>query len=110
MSLVTAPSGVASTRLIATVIVGVLASSAFLAWMAWRVSRSAERAERDPKYLRRRLMRWGMLYFATVVIIIVEVATGDKPKAMLLGLPITALIAWWFLRAAVRVKVPPTSR
>jgi hypothetical protein len=55
-------------------------------------------------------MRWGMLYFATVVIIIVEVATGDKPKAMLLGLPITALIAWWFLRAAVRVKVPPTSR
>lgn len=109
MSLVIAPSGVASTRLIATVIVAVLSFSAFLAWMAWRVSRSAERADRDPRYLRRRLIRWGLLYVVTVAIGIAEVVTGDQPKALLLGLPITALIAWWFFRAAARVKVPPTS-
>jgi uncharacterized membrane protein YvlD (DUF360 family) len=48
-----------------------------------------------------------MLYVAVVVINIVDVATGKRPKMMLLGLPITMLIAWMFFRAATRVKIPP---
>jgi len=73
----------------------------------WLVCRSAERAERDPKYLRHRLIRWGTLYVAVVVIALVEVATGKEPKVLLIGLPITMLIAWRFFRAATKVKLPP---
>jgi len=107
MSLATAPPESASPVMIATVIVGVIAFTAFLAWMMWRACKSAERAERDPRYLRRRFIRWGMLYVAVVGINIVDVATGKQPKMMLIGLPITMLIAWMFFRAATRVKIPP---
>jgi hypothetical protein len=107
MSIVTAPSEAASPGTIATVIVAVLSFSAFLAYMMWRVCRSAEGAERDPKFLRRRLIRWGMLYVFTLVIGIVEVATGKEPAVLLLGLPITALIAWSFFRKAMKIRIPP---
>jgi hypothetical protein len=107
MSLVTATSAAASPGMIATIIVGVLAFSAFLAWMAWRLCKSAERAERDPQYLRRSLLRLGLLYVGCAVFGIAEVATGRQPIESLIGLPIGAALAWLYLRAAIRVKVPP---
>jgi len=70
-------------KMIATSIVGVLAFTAFLAWMIFRTVRTAERTERDPKYLRRRLICWGMLYVVCAVVLLVEVVTGSQPKAML---------------------------
>jgi heme A synthase len=96
-----------SWKIVATSIIGVLVSTAFLAWMMWRVCRSAERAERDSKYLRRRLFGLGMIYVAAAVFGIVEVATGREPIQALIGLPIGATFAWLYLRAAVKVGVPP---
>jgi uncharacterized membrane protein len=110
MSLVAASPEAASPGVIATVIVGVLASTAFLAWMMWRAYKSAERAERDPRYLRRRFIRWGLFYVAVVAINILDVATGKQPNMMLLGLPVPVMIAWAFFRTATRVKIPPSSQ
>lgn len=91
---------------IATVIVGVLGFSAFLAWMLWRMSRRVERAERDPRYLRRVLIRGGLLYACGAVFGIILVATGNEPKETLIALPVVALLTWTLFRAALRVKVP----
>jgi hypothetical protein len=107
MSLVTATSQATSPGMIAIVIVAVLSFSAFLAYMMWRVCRSAERAERDQKFLRRRLIRSGMLYVFALAIGIVEVVTGREPAMLLLGLPIAGLIAWGFFRKALKIKIPP---
>jgi hypothetical protein len=107
MSLVTTPAEASPGMMIATIIVGVSAFSAFLAWMLWRTWQSAERAARDPKYLRRQLFWFGMLYVGAAVLGIVEVATGREPIQALVGLPIGLLFAWFLLRAAIRVRVPP---
>jgi len=107
MSLVTTFAEASPGMMIATTIVGVSASCAFLAWMMWRAWQSAERAARDPKYLRRRLFWFGVFYVGVAVFGIAEVATGREPIQALVGLPIGLLFAWVFLRAAVRVKVPP---
>jgi hypothetical protein len=106
--LVAAHATASIPKMIATSIVGVLALTAFLVWMMFRTVRTAERTERDPKFLRRRLVRWGMLYAVCAVVLIVEVATGSQPKAMLIGLPIPALIAWRFFRTALGMKIPPS--
>lgn len=110
MSMTATPTEASPGMMIATVVVGVSAVSAFLAWLMWRAWQSAERAARDPKYLRRRLFWSGMLYVGVALFGIVEVAIGREPVQMLLGLPIGLLFAWIFLRAAVRVKVPPAQR
>gem|GEM_PF-3403855 len=112
MSLVTTTSAAPSPGMIATIIVGVLAFSAFLAWMAWwkgsRAYQSAVRAEQDPRYLRRRLFRRGMMCVGCTVLFIALVATGREPKKGLIALPIGVALAWTSFRAAFRVKVPPT--
>ncbi len=107
MSLLTTTSAAPSPGMIATIIVVVLASSAFLGWMAWRVFKSAERAERDPRYLHRRLLAMGMLYIGCALFAIAQVATGREPIKSLIGLPIGVMFIWMYLRAAIRVKVPP---
>jgi phosphatidylglycerophosphate synthase len=107
MSLVTIAPSVPNPGMIATVIVVVLALSAFLGLVAWRVYKSAERAERDPRYLRRRLLGMGMLYIGCALFAIANVATGREPIKSLIGLPIGVLFIWMYLRAAIRVKVPP---
>jgi DNA-binding transcriptional regulator of glucitol operon len=107
MSPVTTTPAAVSPMMIAAVIVGVLALSAFLGWSAWRVFKSAERAEQDPRYLRRRLVVLGLLYVGFAVYGIEEVVTGREPLQSLIGLPIGALFAWFYLRAAFRVKIPP---
>jgi hypothetical protein len=93
--------------MIATVIVGVLVSTAFLALTMWLVCRSAERAERDLKYRRRTLLFVAMLYGGFAAFGIVSVATGEEPISSLIGLPIAAAFVWAYLRAARKVKVPP---
>ncbi len=111
MSLVTTTSAAANPGMIATILVGVLAFSAFLAWMAWwqgsRAYKFAVRLEQDPRYLRRRLFRRGMIYVGCTVLLIVFVATGEEPKESLLIAPIGIAFAWFKFKAAFRVKVPP---
>jgi len=106
MTLVTAPAVASPGMMILAVIVAVSAASAFLAWMIWRAWQSAERVARDPKYLRRRLFRLGLLYVGAAVFGIVEVATGREPIQTLAGLPIGLLFAWLVLRTATRNKDP----
>ena len=107
MSLVIATSVAPSPGMISTIIVGVLVFSAFLGWGAWRVCKSSERAERDPRYLRRILLSLGLIYVGSAVFGIAQVITGKQPLQSLIGLPIGALLAWFYLRTAFRVKVPP---
>jgi hypothetical protein len=107
MSLVASAFAVPSLGTITTIILGVLALSAFLGWGAWRVYKSAERAERDPRYLRRSLLLLGLIYVGGAVYGIEEVITGSAPIQSLVGLPIGAFFAWFYLRTAFRVKVPP---
>jgi membrane protein implicated in regulation of membrane protease activity len=100
---------VAPAGMIAATIFSVLGLSALLAWGMWRTSRKVERAERDLRYLRRILLRGGLVYACGAVIATVLVLTGHQPKESLLGLPIAALLCWTYFRAAIRVKVPPTN-
>jgi CDP-diglyceride synthetase len=93
--------------MIATVIVGVTVTTALLAWGMWRTCRSAERAERDPRYRRRLLIMMGMLYVTSAAFAIEQVATGKEPIQTLIGLPFGLLLAWFWLRSASRVKIPP---
>jgi hypothetical protein len=93
-------------RVMAVVIVGVLATTALLAWMMWRVCKSVERAERDPKYLRRHLFWFGMIYVFAAVFGVEEVVRGKEPIQSLIGLPIGLTLAWLWLRTASRIKVP----
>jgi hypothetical protein len=106
-------SATSDWRTIAAIIIGVLAFSAIFVWMAWRLFRSVERMERDPKYLRRRLIWGGALYVFAALFAIVQVAIGEQPKQILIGLPIPAFIAWQLLRTANRVnasksQLPPS--
>jgi len=94
--------------MIATVIVGVLGTTAILILMLWRLTKSVGRAERDPKYLRRNMRLLGLIYVGAAVFAIVEVATGQEPIQTLFGLPIGLLLAWLWLRQAGKVKIPPS--
>jgi len=109
MILVTINSAALSPRMIVTIIVGVLAFCAFLGcvtwWMGRQVYQSAERAEQDPRYLRRSLFRRGMVCVGCIVLLIALAATGGVRH--LLAIPVCLAFAWWYFRAAYRVKVPP---
>jgi hypothetical protein len=93
--------------MIALVIAAVSVASAVLASAAWSIWKEAERAEGDARYRRRVLIRMALLYVACAVFGIAEVIAGRAPKESLIGLPIAALLAWLWLRAAIRLKVPP---
>jgi uncharacterized membrane protein YccC len=69
--------------------------------------KSAERAARDPKYLRRRLLFLGGMYLAAAAFVIEQVVSGQEPIQSLFGLPVGLALAWFWLRSASRVKVPP---
>jgi hypothetical protein len=90
-----------------SVIISVLGCSALLAWGMWLLYKRFERAERDPKYVRRLLMRQVIMYGCSAVIGTVLVATGKLPKESLIGLPIVALLCWINVRAAARIKATP---
>lgn len=93
--------------MIALVIAAVTISSVFLAVGMWRAWKESERAEADSRYRQRILLRLGLLYVGCAVFGIAEVLTGRAPKESLFGLPVAAVLAWVYLRAAVRVKAPP---
>lgn len=108
----TVPSQVGSDSplaLLATVIVGVSVATAILGWMMWHAWKSAERAEADLRHRRRIFVRLGLIYVAAVVIGVGEVLSGREPKESLIGLPIALLLAWFWLKTGLRVKVPPRS-
>ncbi len=92
---------------IATVIIGVLAATGVMGWLMWRLFRSAERMERDPKYLRRRLVRGAMIYIFGVLFGMIEIARGELPIQALIGLPISLFMIWVSLRAASKAKISP---
>ena len=96
-------------EMVAWIIAGVSAFTALMVWFFWRSWKSVERAERDPRYLRRRLIFLGMIYIAGAVFGIEQVATGQAPVQSLIGLPIALGFAWFWLRTASRVKLPPKS-
>lgn len=77
--------------------------------MMWRGWNSAERAEVDLRHRRRILIRLGLIYAVAAVIGIAGVVSGTDPKESLIGLPIALLLAWFWLRTAPRMKVPPQS-
>lgn len=95
--------------MLAIVIAGVSITTAILGWMMWRGWKSAERAETDLRHRRRIFLRLGLIYVAAMVIGITGVVTGSQPKESLIGLPIALLLAWFFLRARLREKIPPKS-
>jgi hypothetical protein len=49
----------------------------------------------------------GMLYVGSSAFAIELVATGKEPIQTLFGLPFGLLLAWFWLRSATRVKIPP---
>ena len=92
---------------IAGIIIGVLAFTAFLIGALMVGARSAERAQRDPRYARRWLFLLGGFYLLSAVIVVTDVVTGKTPPLSLVGLPVTGFVAWWLLRVALRMKIPP---
>jgi hypothetical protein len=70
---------------IALVVAGVSVATALLAWMLWRVCKSVERAERDPRYLRRRLFWFGMMYVGAAVLESRKWREEKNPYKPLLG-------------------------
>jgi hypothetical protein len=111
MSVITATSATTGPGTIAVIIIGVLAFSAaltgYLAWIGQRAMQSAERAEREPRYKRRRLLWKGMTYLACTLLALTLNITGREPKKLLLPLPLGVAFAWFYLSAAIRIKIPP---
>ena len=102
------PSGAETpVVMLMTAIVGVSLTSALFAWIMWRTWKSAERAETDLRHRRRIFLRLGLAYVAAAVFGVMIVLSGREPKESLIGLPIGALLAWFYLRAAIKVRVPP---
>jgi hypothetical protein len=108
MILLATPSATTSPGEIAAIIVGVLASCAFLGWMMWRACQSAERGERDPRYRRRVLLRGALLYTFCAAYGVEQVISGNAPVQSLLGLIVLAFLIWSFIKQANRVKLPPS--
>ena len=66
-------------------------------------------SESDLRHRRRIFVRLGLIYVAAMAIGIADVLSGREPKETLIGLPIALLLAWFWLRTGLRVKVPPHS-
>lgn len=107
MSLGSPPGAESLVVMLVTVIVGVSLTTAIFGWMMWRAWKSAERVETDLRHRRRILLRLGLVYVAAAVFGVAAVLSGKEPKESLIGLPVGVLLAWFYIRAAVGVKVPP---
>ncbi len=101
-------SATTSPGQIAAIIVGVLASCAFLGWMMWRVCQSADRGQRDPRYRRRVLLRGALLYALCAAYGVEQVISGNAPIQSLFGLVVPAFLIWLLIKQANRVKLPPS--
>jgi MFS family permease len=94
--------------MIVGIILGVLLVSAFIGWQAWRWSKHLERMERDTRYRRRQLYLFSGLSMLPVIVVSVDVVSGQAPASQLLAAPIALGVAWFFFRAARRVE--PSSK
>ena len=93
----------------AAVIIGVSVTTAIFVWILWQGWKETEHAETDLRHRRRIILRLGLVYVVTSVIGVAGVVSGREPKESLIGLPIALLLAWFLLRAVLKVKVPPRS-
>ncbi len=93
----------ANVRILASVIIGVLAFTAMLGWMILRFVRSME----DPRRVRKHLIIGGLLYVFGTVNAISEVVKGKQSALILAGLPIGLFFAYRYLRAASKIQLPP---
>jgi hypothetical protein len=75
--------------------------------MMWRLAQAVERAERDPRYVRRWLILFGILYGFGALTSVAKVMSGNAPPLSLIGLAIPVFIVWYCFRGALRMKVPP---
>jgi len=91
------------------VIIGVSVTTAIFGWMMWHAWNSVERAETDSRHRRRIFIRLGLIYVLSATLGVGGVLSGKEPKESLIGLPVVLLLAWFWLRASLRVKVPPHS-
>jgi cell division protein FtsW (lipid II flippase) len=89
------------------IIVGVLVACAILFGLLFSSWKHMDRVERDARYRRRWLLIGGLFYAVNTVFVVAGVATGQRPVLALLALPVPLLLAWFFLRQAGRVKIPP---
>jgi len=92
---------------IATIIVGVLTSTVLLYYVGSLAWKAADRANVDARYRRRSLVFVGMIYVVCGTVVIAEVVTGREPLEALFGLPIGAILAWFWIRSGIKTKVPP---
>jgi hypothetical protein len=93
-------------RQITTIVISVILVGLLLGYGVSRTAKSADRARHDPKYRRRRLIGFAMVYIVVGVFIIAGVATGKERVEALYGLPVGVLITWFLLRTAIKIKVP----
>ncbi|HEU5232476.1 MAG TPA: hypothetical protein VFU50_06425 [Terriglobales bacterium] len=86
-------------------IVGVLAATGVLIWVfgAWS---EQPNALNETRFRRRILVSGALLYGGAALYAVILVVAGSEPVQSLLGLPISALLVWFFLRAALGTKVP----
>lgn len=97
-------------RLLAWSIFVVGIATALLMWGCFRLIRDAEKMGRDPTLLRRRMLRMGLFYICCAVLGIARVVIGDLPPMALIGVPVTAGIAWILIKQANNVQIPPSNR
>jgi len=95
-------------RALALTILAVGVTTALLIWACLHVIRDAEKMQRDPKLLCRRFRFLGIVYIVGCLFGIFHVATGSEPPITLIGLPIGATLAWFWIKQASNVKIPPS--
>lgn len=92
--------------MLATTIIGILLFTSLLGFALWGVAQFGNRVFRDTRYRRRALLWAGLIYVVGAVLGLMEVAVGKQPLQTLAALPLVALIAWFFIRAALKTNVP----
>ncbi len=79
---------------------------AVLIFSVMRWIKTAERLQSDSSYRKRHWILMAVLYLFGAFNVIGGVAKGSLPPLTLLGLPVSVLLVWVYLRAATREKAP----
>ena len=89
------------------IIIGFTLFIAIVYWVLVRAARLGNRIHQDPRFRRRVLVIAAIPYILGGLVGTVEVATGNEPLKTLAGLAISIPMAWLFLSAARKTKIPP---
>ena len=89
------------------IILGFTLFIGILYWVLVRAARLGNRIHQDPRFKRRVLFIAAIPYILGGLVGTVEVATGNEELKTLAGLAISIPMAWLFLWAARRTKIPP---